>query len=106
MRMRTADTFALEALKRSITSVAYTIKMREIYIKVVINELNCQGYFLLQVLCLIACWAEDPNGEAYKLHLGRIPDNYWVAEDGLKIQVLYIYMITPCLFQLLVCRNI
>jgi hypothetical protein len=49
---------------------------------------------------LIACWAEDPNGKAYKLHLGRIPDNYWVAEDGLKIQV--IYMITPCLFQLLV----
>jgi hypothetical protein len=40
---------------------------------------------------LIACWAEDPNGEAYKLHLGRIPDNYWVAEDGLKIQVLYIW---------------
>ncbi|KAF5469389.1 hypothetical protein F2P56_013469 [Juglans regia] len=39
-----------------------------------------------KVLCLIACWAEDPNGEAYKLHLSRIPDNYWVAEDGLKIQ--------------------
>ncbi|KAG6663892.1 hypothetical protein CIPAW_02G053700 [Carya illinoinensis] len=38
------------------------------------------------VLCLIVCWAEDPNGEAYKLHLARIPDNYWVAEDGLKIQ--------------------
>jgi hypothetical protein len=45
MRMRTADTFALEVLKRSITSVAYTIKMREINIKLVINELNCQGYF-------------------------------------------------------------
>ncbi|KAB1212043.1 Lupeol synthase [Morella rubra] len=39
-----------------------------------------------KVLCLIACWAEDPNGDAYKLHLARIPDNYWVAEDGLKIQ--------------------
>ncbi|KAG6627902.1 lupeol synthase-like [Carya illinoinensis] len=39
-----------------------------------------------KVLCLIACWAQDPNGEAYKLHLARIPDNYWVAEDGLKIQ--------------------
>ncbi|XP_059455146.1 lupeol synthase-like, partial [Corylus avellana] len=39
-----------------------------------------------KVLCLIACWAKDPNGEAYKLHLGRIPDNYWVAKDGLKIQ--------------------
>ncbi|XP_062158464.1 lupeol synthase-like isoform X3 [Alnus glutinosa] len=39
-----------------------------------------------KALCLIACWVEDPNGEAYKLHLGRIPDNYWVAEDGLKFQ--------------------
>ncbi|XP_062158466.1 lupeol synthase-like isoform X5 [Alnus glutinosa] len=41
---------------------------------------------IAKVLCLIACWVEDPNGEAYKLHLGRIPDNYWIAEDGLKIQ--------------------
>ncbi|XP_062158953.1 lupeol synthase-like isoform X2 [Alnus glutinosa] len=39
-----------------------------------------------KALCLIACWVEDPNGEAYKRHLGRIPDNYWVAEDGLKFQ--------------------
>ncbi|KAG6725894.1 hypothetical protein I3842_02G053100 [Carya illinoinensis] len=39
-----------------------------------------------KVLCLIASWAKDPNGEAYKLHVARIPDNYWVAEDGLKIQ--------------------
>ncbi|XP_035546680.1 lupeol synthase-like [Juglans regia] len=39
-----------------------------------------------KVLCLIACWDEDPNGEASKLHLARIPDNYWVAIDGLKIQ--------------------
>jgi hypothetical protein len=42
----------------------------------------------LQVLCLIARWVEDPNSEAYKRHLARLPDNYWVAEDGLKIQVL------------------
>ncbi|KAK7272775.1 hypothetical protein RJT34_29606 [Clitoria ternatea] len=39
-----------------------------------------------KVLCLIACWVEDPNSEAYKLHLARIPDYYWLAEDGLKIQ--------------------
>ena len=42
----------------------------------------------LQVLCLIARWVEDPNSEAYKRHLARLPDNYWVAEDGLKIQVI------------------
>jgi hypothetical protein len=59
MRMRTANTFALEALKRSITSVVF--------------------------------WAEDPNGKAYKLHLGRIPDNYWVAEDIWLKNTGYIY---------------
>lgn len=39
-----------------------------------------------KVLCLIACWVEDPNSEAYKLHLARLPDYFWVAEDGLKFQ--------------------
>ncbi|ESW24999.1 hypothetical protein PHAVU_004G178500 [Phaseolus vulgaris] len=39
-----------------------------------------------KVLCLIARWVEDPNSEAYKLHLARIPDYFWLAEDGLKIQ--------------------
>ncbi|PON81360.1 Squalene cyclase [Trema orientale] len=39
-----------------------------------------------KVLCLIACWVEDPNSEEYKLHLARIPDYFWVAEDGLKFQ--------------------
>lgn len=41
-----------------------------------------------KVLCLIACWVEDPNSDAYKLHLARIPDYLWVAEDGLKFQGL------------------
>ena len=40
-----------------------------------------------KVLCLIATWVEDPNSEAYKLHLARIPDYFWIAEDGLKFQV-------------------
>ncbi|XVF17519.1 hypothetical protein REPUB_Repub10bG0129800 [Reevesia pubescens] len=39
-----------------------------------------------KVLCLIACWVEDPNSEAYKRHLARLPDYYWIAEDGLKMQ--------------------
>ncbi|KAJ0089717.1 hypothetical protein Patl1_14047 [Pistacia atlantica] len=40
-----------------------------------------------KVLCLVACWAEDPKSEAYKRHLARLPDYYWLAEDGLKFQV-------------------
>ncbi|PSS20732.1 Lupeol synthase [Actinidia chinensis var. chinensis] len=39
-----------------------------------------------KVLCLIACYVEDPNSEAYKRHLARIPDYFWVAEDGMKMQ--------------------
>ncbi|KAL8153522.1 hypothetical protein V2J09_011282 [Rumex salicifolius] len=39
-----------------------------------------------KILCLLACWVEDPNSEAYKLHLARIPDYFWVAEDGMKMQ--------------------
>ncbi|KAL3825525.1 hypothetical protein ACJIZ3_021554 [Penstemon smallii] len=39
-----------------------------------------------KVLCLIACWVEDPNSEAYKRHLARLPDYFWVAEDGMKMQ--------------------
>ncbi|KAJ4709155.1 Terpene cyclase/mutase family member [Melia azedarach] len=39
-----------------------------------------------KVLCLLACWVEDPHSEAYRRHLARLPDYYWVAEDGLKFQ--------------------
>ncbi|KAK4414912.1 Lupeol synthase [Sesamum alatum] len=39
-----------------------------------------------KVLCLLACWVEDPNSEAYKRHLARLPDYFWLAEDGMKMQ--------------------
>ncbi|KAK2994446.1 hypothetical protein RJ640_001262, partial [Escallonia rubra] len=39
-----------------------------------------------KVLRLIATWVEDPNSEAYKRHLARIPDYFWLAEDGMKLQ--------------------
>ncbi|GMN63111.1 hypothetical protein TIFTF001_032187 [Ficus carica] len=38
------------------------------------------------VLCMLACWVEDPNGNYFKKHLARIPDIMWIAEDGMKIQ--------------------
>ncbi|KAF7842405.1 beta-amyrin synthase [Senna tora] len=37
-------------------------------------------------LCMLACWDEDPNGEAFKKHLARIPDYLWVSEDGMTMQ--------------------
>jgi hypothetical protein len=42
----------------------------------------------LQVLNMLACWIEDPNSEAFKLHIPRIHDYLWVAEDGMKMQVI------------------
>ncbi|XP_044488661.1 beta-amyrin synthase-like [Mangifera indica] len=39
-----------------------------------------------KVLCMLACWVEDPNGDYFKKHLARIPDFLWVGEDGMKMQ--------------------
>ncbi|KAI3499676.1 hypothetical protein L1887_35481 [Cichorium endivia] len=39
-----------------------------------------------KVLNMLCCWAEDPNSEAFKLHLPRIHDYLWIAEDGMKMQ--------------------
>nr|QQR13796.1 oxidosqualene cyclase 3 [Iris tectorum] len=39
-----------------------------------------------KVLNMLCCWVEDPNSEAFKLHLPRIFDYLWLAEDGMKMQ--------------------
>ena len=45
------------------------------------------NFFILQVLCMLACWIDNPDGDYFKKHLARIPDYMWVAEDGMKMQV-------------------
>ncbi|KAG6480210.1 hypothetical protein ZIOFF_063690 [Zingiber officinale] len=35
---------------------------------------------------MLCVWIEDPNSKAFKLHLPRIYDYLWVAEDGMKMQ--------------------
>ncbi|XP_004305790.1 PREDICTED: beta-amyrin synthase-like [Fragaria vesca subsp. vesca] len=37
-------------------------------------------------LMMLACWAEDPSGEAFKKHLARLDDYIWLGEDGMKMQ--------------------
>ncbi|KAA8535879.1 hypothetical protein F0562_030882 [Nyssa sinensis] len=67
--------------------------LREKSLKIAMNHVHYEDknsrYLCIgcveKVLCLIACWVEDPNSEAYKRHLARIPDYFWLAEDGLKI---------------------
>jgi len=39
-----------------------------------------------KVINMMCCWFDDPDGEAFKRHLARVPDYLWVAEDGLKMQ--------------------
>ncbi|KAH6767035.1 cycloartenol synthase 1 [Perilla frutescens var. hirtella] len=39
-----------------------------------------------KVLNMLCCWVEDQNSEAFKLHLPRIYDYLWLAEDGMKMQ--------------------
>uniref|UniRef100_A0A0E0JVD3 cycloartenol synthase n=1 Tax=Oryza punctata TaxID=4537 RepID=A0A0E0JVD3_ORYPU len=39
-----------------------------------------------KVLNMLACWIEDPNSEAFKLHIPRVHDYLWIAEDGMKMQ--------------------
>ncbi|KAI4312034.1 hypothetical protein MLD38_036890 [Melastoma candidum] len=39
-----------------------------------------------KVLNMLCCWVEDPNSEAFKLHLARVHDYLWLAEDGMKMQ--------------------
>ncbi|RLM79240.1 achilleol B synthase-like [Panicum miliaceum] len=40
-----------------------------------------------KALNMICCWVEDPNSDAFRCHLARIPDFLWLAEDGMKAQV-------------------
>jgi len=42
---------------------------------------------MYQVLNMLCCWVEDPHSEAFKLHLPRVFDYLWIAEDGMKMQV-------------------
>ncbi|XP_020599649.1 cycloartenol synthase isoform X2 [Phalaenopsis equestris] len=39
-----------------------------------------------KVINMLCCWVEDPNSEAFKLHLPRVHDYLWLAEDGMKMQ--------------------
>ncbi|KAJ8471616.1 hypothetical protein OPV22_025959 [Ensete ventricosum] len=39
-----------------------------------------------KVLNMLCCWIEEPNSEAFKLHLPRVSDYLWLAEDGMKMQ--------------------
>ncbi|KAJ0984142.1 hypothetical protein J5N97_002498 [Dioscorea zingiberensis] len=47
----------------------------------------CMGV-VNKAMNMLCRWVEDPNSEAFKLHLARIYDYLWVAEDGMKMQAI------------------
>jgi hypothetical protein len=42
-----------------------------------------------QALNMLACWIDNPKSEAFKLHIPRVYDYLWLAEDGMKMQVTF-----------------
>ncbi|KAI9159610.1 hypothetical protein LWI28_000157 [Acer negundo] len=52
------------------------------------NQINWRKvrHLCAKPLCMLACWVEDPNGDAFKKHLARVSDYIWLAEDGMKVQ--------------------
>jgi len=50
---------------------------------------------------MLACWVEDPNGDAFKKHLARVPDYLWVSEDGMAMQVRVCVIITNGIYSLI-----
>ncbi|MCD7455484.1 hypothetical protein HAX54_028326 [Datura stramonium] len=81
--------FAEPVLKRwpfnKLREKALKLAMQHIHYEDQNSRYICIGC-VEKVLCLMACWVEDPNSEAYKRHLARLPDYYWISEDGLKFQ--------------------
>ena len=55
----------------------------------ILKPMDLAFLFLTQVMNMLSCWIEDPNSDAFKLHLARVADYLWVAEDGMKMQVLF-----------------
>ncbi|MED6111691.1 CRISPR-associated protein 1, partial [Stylosanthes scabra] len=69
-------------------------KLRERALKTVMKHIHYEDentrYICIgpvnKVLNMLCCWIEDPNSEAFKLHLPRLHDYLWIAEDGMKMQ--------------------
>lgn len=69
-------------------------KLREKALKTVMEHVHYEDentrYICIgpvnKVLNMLCCWVEDQNSEAFKLHLPRINDYLWIAEDGMKMQ--------------------
>ncbi|CAN1343346.1 Beta-amyrin synthase [Linum perenne] len=71
-------------LNKLIRKKALAVAMKHVHYE---DEISC--YITIgcieKVLCMLACWVEDPNGDYFQKHLARVPEYLWVAEDGMKM---------------------
>ncbi|KAK3021175.1 hypothetical protein RJ639_045553 [Escallonia herrerae] len=64
---------------------ALSIAMQHIEYEAESTQYICIGP-VNKALNMIYRWIDDPNSRANKLHLSRVKDYLWVAEDGMKYQ--------------------
>ncbi|KAJ6906963.1 cycloartenol synthase-like [Populus alba x Populus x berolinensis] len=64
---------------QSLRKEIYTVPYHEV-------DWNTARNTCAKVLNMLCCWVEDPHSEAFKLHLPRVFDYLWIAEDGMKMQ--------------------
>ncbi|KAK2988409.1 hypothetical protein RJ640_007702 [Escallonia rubra] len=64
---------------------ALSIAMQHIHHEDETTQYVCIGP-VNKVLNMVCCWVEDPKSISNKLHLSRIKDYLWLAEDGMKMQ--------------------
>ncbi|KAF7815972.1 beta-amyrin synthase [Senna tora] len=72
-------------LNKSVRKKALQVTIKHIHYEDEISRYITMGC-VEKPLCMLACWDEDPNGDAFKKHLARIPDFLWVSEDGMTMQ--------------------
>ncbi|KAM0850553.1 hypothetical protein ACQ4PT_053002 [Festuca glaucescens] len=69
-------------------------KLREKALKLVMQHIHYEdentNYICIgpvnKALNMLACWIDNPTSEAFKLHIPRVYDYLWLAEDGMKMQ--------------------
>ncbi|KAK8936182.1 Cycloartenol synthase [Platanthera zijinensis] len=64
---------------------ALRIVMEHIHYEDEASQYICVGP-VNKTLNMLCCWVENQNSEAFKLHLPRVYDYLWIAEDGMKMQ--------------------
>ncbi|CAN1814939.1 Beta-amyrin synthase [Linum perenne] len=71
-------------LNKLIRKKALAVAMKHVHYEDEISRYVTIGC-IEKVLCMLACWVEDPNGDYFQKHLARVPEYLWVAEDGMKM---------------------